>query len=273
MSNSGFKSLGRDCPICQGARRDCRESLSTGFVFCRHTEANPGGQWRYIKDDAHGFGVWAWGEGKSNDRPLKVTFIPPKAPVPTLPPAARNTGYRALIEHYPLTPKHRATLAQRPHITEAELEAIAPYLFTWSGGATAPAAAAGLPGVVAGQLWPRAQGWAIAIPNASDEIIGAQIKNPQGGYFWASHADQAPVQLPNGELPLGVYGTPTDNGVVNLGEGFFKPALSAARHGGAWVGAAGGNWASSPHHLRAALDALGCQQVVLNADGGAIANP
>ncbi|WOD37345.1 hypothetical protein [Nodosilinea sp. E11] len=267
-----FKSLRGSCPICEGARRDCRESLSTGFVFCRHTEANPGGQWRYLKDDAHGFGVWAWGEGESADRPLRVTVIPPKAPIATLDPAARNKGYRALIDWAGLQPEHRAALAQRPHITEAEIANIASLLFSWQGGATAPENAAGLPGIVAGQLWPRVQGWAIAIPNASGEIIGAQIKNPQGGYFWASHADQSPVQLPNGELPLGVYGSPAA-GVVNLGEGFFKPALSAARHGGVWIGAAGGHWASSPQQLRAALDALGCQQVVLNADSGAIANP
>ncbi|MGB3309536.1 MAG: plasmid replication protein, CyRepA1 family, partial [Nodosilinea sp.] len=152
-------------------------------------------------------------------------------------------------------------------------EAIAPYLFTWKGGAMAPAAATGLPGIVAGQLWPRVQGWAIAIPNCDGEIVGAQIKNPQGGYFWASHADHAPVQLPNGELPLGVYGTPTGDGVVNLAEGFFKPAIAAARHGGAWVGAAGGNWASAPEQLKAILEALNAQQVVLAADGGAVANP
>ncbi|MGB7315463.1 MAG: hypothetical protein WA939_21215, partial [Nodosilinea sp.] len=152
-------------------------------------------------------------------------------------------------------------------------EAIAPYLFTWKGGAMAPAAATGLPGIVAGQLWPRVQGWAIAITNSDSEIIGAQIKNPQGGYFWASHADQAPVQLPNGELPLGVYGTPTGDGVVNLAEGFFKPAIAAARHGGAWVGAAGGNWASSPNQLKATLESLGTQQVVLAADAGAVQNP
>jgi hypothetical protein len=272
MSSTGFKSLGRDCPICQGARRDCRESLSTGFVFCRHTEANPGGQWRYTKDDPHGFGIWVWGEGESADRPLRVTFTPPKVAVPTLPPAARDAGYRALIAWAGLSPEHRAAIAQRPHISEAELEAIAPYLFTWQGGAAAPSAAAGLPGIVGGHLWPRAQNWAIAIPNRNGQIVGAQIKNPQGGYFWASHADQAPAQLSNGELPIGVYGSPA-RGVVNLAEGFLKPAIAAARFGGQWVGAAGGNWASCPDQLKATLEAAGCKRVVLAADSGAVANP
>ena len=266
----GFRTLGRSCPICQGARRDCRQSLSTEIIFCRHTEANPGGQWRYIKDDQHGFGMWAWGEGESNDRPQPRPHQP-IAPIATLPPAARDAGYRALIEQAGLQPSHRAAILQRPHVTEAELEAIAPYLFSWQGGAATPAAAAGLPGIVSGQLWPRVQNWAIAIPNYLGQIAGVQIKHPEGGYRWASQGDVAPVKLSNGENPLGVYGTPAA-GVVNAAEGYFKPALSAARHGGAWVGAAGGNWASCPQQLRAALDALGCQQVVLNPDGGAIAN-
>ncbi|MGB3138791.1 MAG: hypothetical protein WBB18_18425 [Nodosilinea sp.] len=271
---SGFKILGAKCPICNGARkkRDCRVSLSTGLNHCRHNEANPGDQWRYVGDDAQGFGMWAWGEGKSADRPLKVSFIPPKKVVPTLPPAARDQGYRVLIPQAGLQPQHRAAMLQRPHVTETELAAIAPYLFTWQGGAAAPAAA-GLPGVVAGQLWPRMQNWAIAIPNHLGQITGVQIKNPRGGYLWASHGDQAPVQLPNGELPLGVYGTPTGDGVVNGDEGFFKTAIGAARHGGIHLGAAGGQWARCPVQLRAALDALDCTQFVLNADGGAIANP
>ncbi|MGF1519872.1 MAG: hypothetical protein ACFCVB_19000 [Nodosilinea sp.] len=189
-----------------------------------------------------------------------------------MPPTARDQGYRALIAQAGLQPQHRAAILQRPHVTEAELAAIAPYLFTWQGGTAAPAAA-GLPGVVAGQLWPRMQNWAIAIPNHLGQIAGVQIKNPRGGYLWASHGDQAPVQLTSGELPLAVYGTPTGDGVANVDEGFFKTAIGAARHGGIHLGAAGGQWARCPVQMRTALDALDCQQVVLNADGGAIANP
>ena len=278
---SGFKILGADCPICKGARkkRDCRQSLNTGLIHCRHNEVSPGGQWRYVKDDALGFGIWAWGEGEDRrgDRPLKVTFIPPKKAVPTLPPADRDQGYRALIAQAGLQPQHRAAMLQRPHVTEAELEAeaIAPYLCTWQGGAAAPAAAAGLPGVANGQLHPKLFSYAIAVPDHMGQIAGVQVKNPWGsGYYWASsakHGGPAP-NLPNGEIPLGVYGTPTGNGVVNGDEGFLKTAIAAARHGGVHIGAAGGHWASSPQQLRAALDARSCTQFVLNADGGAIAN-
>ncbi|MBW4486030.1 MAG: hypothetical protein KME14_26195, partial [Tildeniella torsiva UHER 1998/13D] len=116
---------------------------------------------------------------------------------------------------------------------------------------------------------------AIAVPNHLRQIAGMQLRNPKGGYFWASAASKggAAPNLASGELPLGVYGAAAPDGVVNAAEGYFKPALSAQRHGGAWVGMAGGQWAKAPQQLRAALDAMGCQVVVLNADGGAIANP
>ncbi len=276
-STTGFKTLGRDCPICQGARHDCRESLSTELIHCRDTGANPPGQWRYIKDDAHGFGMWAWGEGESGDRPLRVTFIPPAAPAPAVPVETRDTGYRAMAATG-LARSHRAALLERPHVTETEVDALveAGHLFTWPGGELAPVASRFMPGVHEGRYqFDHLYNWAIAIPNHQGQLLGVQIKKPDGGYIWASSAKQggSGPKLPNDELPLGVYGTATDDGVVNLEEGYFKPALSAQRHGGVHIGMAGGNWAGAPQQLRAALDSLDCKTVVLNADGGAIANP
>lgn len=269
---SSFKPLGRKCPICEGERDDCRESLSTGFKFCRSTKANPGEQWRYIKDDAHGFGIWTWGEGESNDRPLKVTFTPAKTRI-AIPIEGRDAGYRALIGRVGLSQKHRAEIAKRPYVTQGEIDSLVArhHLFTWQGGEAVPSEARALPGVVDGRLKNRAYSWAIAIPDHTGQILGVQVKSLSRAYQWGS-CDEAPVHLPNGELPLGVYGTPTGDGVVNGDEGFLKTALTAARHGGVHIGAAGGHWASSPQQLRAALDALGCTQFVLNADGGAVQN-
>ena len=47
----------RDCPVCNGARNDCRENTSTGIVHCRDSEANPL-QYKFLGLDAWGFGMW-----------------------------------------------------------------------------------------------------------------------------------------------------------------------------------------------------------------------
>jgi hypothetical protein len=278
-STSGFKHLGRDCPICNGNyhRHDCRQSLSTGFVFCRDTTANPGGQWRYIKDDANGCPVWAWGEGASADRPLRVTFKPAAPAIPALPVPQRDSAYRA-IAACGLSQTHRAEIAERPQVTLDELQRLvdARHLFTWRGGEPVSGARWGIPGVDhGGQLVPGVYTWAIAVPNPQCQVAGVQLRNPKGGYYWASSAkhDGPGPNLDNGELPLGVYGSEAPGGVVEVAEGYFKPALSQARYGGAWIGMAGGQWAKAPVQMRAALDARSCTSVVLNADGGAIANP
>lgn len=273
---SGFKIVGTDCLVCKGARkkRDCRVSLSTGLNHCRHSEANPGDRWRYVGEDALGFGMWAWGEGKERrgDRPLRAASKPAKAPI-AIPIEGRDTGYRALIGRVGLSQKHRAEIAKRPHVTQGEIDALVAehHLFTWQGGEAVPPEARALPGVINGRLKNRSYSWAIAIPDHTGQILGVQVKGIKGGYQWAS-CDEARVHLPSGELPLGFYGTPTGDGVANVGEGYFKNALAAQRHGGVHLGMSGGNWAGAPQQLRAALDVVGCQQVVLNPDGGAVQN-
>ena len=46
-----------DCPVCGGKRNDCRQSLITNLVHCRHVEANPR-DYHYLKQDSLGFGMW-----------------------------------------------------------------------------------------------------------------------------------------------------------------------------------------------------------------------
>ena len=271
---SGFKSLGRSCPICDGARRDCRENLSTGFIHCRDASANPGGQWRYIKDDAHGFGMWVWGEGNDNRdaRPTPVATEPSAPAVLAWPVEHRDKAYRAIAGKLALA--HRLNIGKRPHVTDQEIDALikAGVLFTWPGGQTVSGADVGLPGVKNdGQLVGR-NTWAIGIPNVDAQIAGVQLRNPDGGYFWASAPNQGgATPHVDGELPLGLYGVP-ECGVLEVAEGYLKPALAQARYGGGWLGMAGGQWARAPKQLQAIVNAHSITQVVLNADGGAIQN-
>ncbi|QQE67733.1 hypothetical protein GFS31_44460 (plasmid) [Leptolyngbya sp. BL0902] len=170
---------------------------------------------------------------------------------------------------------HRLNLRQRPHVTDAEIDALvtAGVLFTWPGGQTVAGAGVGLPGVMGDGRLMGQPSWAVAIPNVDGLLAGVQIRNPEGGYFWASTPNRGgATPHVDGELPLGIYGTP-HGGVAELDEGYFKPALTQTRYGGLHIGMAGGQWANSPQQLRAVFDSHDITQAVLNADGGAIQNP
>ena len=54
---SGFRYLKRSCPICLGARTDCRQSNRTQAVHCRATEVRPAG-WEATGFDLQGFTIW-----------------------------------------------------------------------------------------------------------------------------------------------------------------------------------------------------------------------
>ena len=46
-----------DCPVCNGARNDCRQNLTSNIVFCRHEDAKPI-DYKFLKFDNLGFGMW-----------------------------------------------------------------------------------------------------------------------------------------------------------------------------------------------------------------------
>ncbi len=260
-----------NCPVCHGQRRDCRQSHRNGIIFCRGTNTAPAG-WGFIGEDRHGFSMWVPG-----DRQRQAPAKPAPAPTPiaeSLPPEGRDRHWRRIIRHSDLSSQHQAQLLQRPYVTLAEVKPLRALVFSWQGGEHLhlPQNFPGADGYGALRRYPHS--WAIAIPDINGQLIGAQIKNPDGGYLWASSSsiNGAGPQLPNGELPLGIYGDRNPGGVVYLAEGFLKPALATLRYGGTWIGAAGGNWARGPEQLRAALDALRPRRVVLCPDGGAISN-
>ncbi len=55
---SAFIHLKRNCPVCDGTRRDCRQSTATNLIHCRHSEANPI-DYVFRGLDRQGFGMWA----------------------------------------------------------------------------------------------------------------------------------------------------------------------------------------------------------------------
>jgi hypothetical protein len=189
-----------------------------------------------------------------------------------LPVVDRDKGYQTIGGK--LAMGHRRDIAKRPHVTQAEIDALvsARVLWTWPGGETISGAGVGLPGVKGDGRLMGSKTWAIGVLNLQGQIAGVQLRNPNGGYFWASTPNGGATPHVDGELPLGLYGVP-QVGVLEVAESYLKPALGQARYGGGWLGMAGGQWANAPKQLKAILEAHGITQIVLNADGGAIHNP
>lgn len=274
-----FKAFKRgDCPICHGAKSGCK-SLSDDLVLCRDFSANPGSNWRYVKETKDGiWGMWAWGEGEDrrDSRPAYTPKEPSAPSVPSWDAPERDKGYRAIAGK--LAFGHRLAIAKRPHVSDREIDALvnAGVLMTWPGGQAVPGAHVGLPGVRPDGRLAAWHTWAVAARDLQGRIVGIQYRNDrkpdEGKYKWASGWGGASVNRADGELPITVLGTPQD-GVMNLAEGIgLKPGLGWQRYGGLWLGASGGNFASSPNQLRAVVDTHGITQAILNADGEAIAN-
>lgn len=285
---SNFTPLKGNCPNCGGTRRDCRQSRDTDLIFCRHDEIAP--NLRLVTVDAHGFNVLAEDDGQDNeaarrewrDRQTALKRQRIEQQAKSLSIAQRDRQFRQLIKHCSLSRKHQAKLADRG-LTEEQIDILRKrgVLWTWQAGAEIPGTTPSLPGIDRRGKLRQFYGFAIAAVDAQGRILGYQIKpDNDAGYFWGSSQaidGQSPA-LPNGELPIGVYRPAGEVAAaeINLGEGGLKPAIAALQYERIFIGAAGGNFASSPEQFRAALAALslelGTKAVVLNADGGAVGN-
>ena len=275
--NRAFKVFRRgDCPICNGAKKGCK-SLSDELVLCRDFSANPGSDWRYVKETQDGtWGMWAWGKGddRRDSRPAYRPKEPSAPSVPSWDVPERDKGYQPIVGN--LTLQHRLALRKRG-LTDQEIDAFvdAGIVATWPGGQTVAGATLGLPGVRPDGRLVAWNTWAVFAHNVDGQIIGGQYRNDRddtGKYKALSGWGGASYNV-DGEQPLTVLGT-TENGLLNFAEGIgFKPAIGWHHYGDVWVGCIGTSWASSPKQLKAIIDRHNITQAVLNADGGAIANP
>ena len=219
-----------------------------------------------------------YAEGESEgDRPTPKAPPRPIQHIPVLSDTERDRQFRQIAKHCGLSQQHRAKLQERGlSPTAIEQWYQQNLVWTWANGEYIPATSPFLPGVVpkTGKLRSNFDGYAIAIPSAQGEILGAQIKPNDGkGYFWISSTkvDGNDQRLENGESPIGVYGE--HGSTLNFAEGFLKPLITAERYGLCVVGAAGGNWSGSPKQLRDIIETTNASEFILNPDAGAIANP
>jgi hypothetical protein len=275
----------RECPVCGGERKDCRERLlddGRRQIHCRSTEST-NGRWRYIKDDASGFGIYghvddldAWKsrtreqndaiERKRRERAERARIKAEKLAAARLTEIDRDREIRKILDQLTLSEKDRATLLQRKYLEERHIEnyrsidrfqplpvAIDPRL----AGVNARGAA----------LNNGHKGILIPIPNEDGLFVGLRIHDPNssisrnGKYLWISSSGREVTNAyRNGENPIAVY-YPEElkhSDKIGLCEGYeFKPQIAADRLGYPVIGLGGaGSFASSPKTLLKTIAAL-----------------
>lgn len=267
-SSSGFTYLQGNCPVCSGARRDCRQSNASGLIFCRGQATNS--SWGFIKEDSNGFGIYK--NGLKGDRSYTYQPTLPKPVKNRLSDPERSRQFKQIAKHSGLSSQHRAKLEHRGlNSTTIDTFYTSSLVWTWANNEQIPVTTSELPGINprSGRLREEFWGMAIAIPSITGHILGAQIKPDNGdGYFWVSSdsiGGNGP-RLSNDELPIGVYGH--QQKTINFCEGYLKSAIAAEWHGLLSVGSAGGGWANSPEQLKAIIETTGADNFILNPDGG-----
>ncbi len=262
-----FKSLKGNCPICAGARKDCRQSAQTGRIHCRLDNQPPG--YDSFGADEWGFNMYKVTEVKADDdrgTPLSLSD--------------RDHQYRNHRSF--LTNKHKSLLRDRG-LTDAQIDWLHEqrWIRSWARGQSTKLdrALAGIDPKTGETLGCDGIGIAGLL---NGKITGYQIANDDrrsAKYLWLSSASQdgASPHMPNGDLPLAAWVHPEIQPTeMIVCEGFLKSLVTAIR---LWaqgkteymvVGAAGGNFGASAQTTRDLLNQYQITSVLLAPDAGVI---
>jgi hypothetical protein len=202
-----------------------------------------------------------------------------------LPASERDRHYRQLLTQLVLNPIDRADLIRRG-LTDAEIVAWGVVsVEQWHRlGIELPHT---LPGVnLDGHSLNTQPGYLCPIVDVAGYLVGCQLRLRSGDtrYVWLTgktkkRPNGPTAHLPNGELPLAVHRPAVvKRQAIALVEGVgAKPRILALRRGQVVVGAAGGQFNSSPQTLEATLKQLsaelGTTTIEFYPDAGAIHNP
>lgn len=272
---SGFTFFKRgECPVCENSSRGCRESNSTGLVFCRDSGANPS-NYLYRGEDVHGFGLWQSTddadaftskstESKQRERRefLKLQEQRRREQIARqMSESERDRWYRQLLAELNLTESDRQKLLERGFSPEQISDDGYKSISKWHKlKNTYPA---NLPGILSnGVLNVPADGILCPIRNQDGLIVGCQVRLHEatdGRYRWLTSATK---KNPEGstchldrELPIGVFEPEQFKGdSIWLTEGTsIKPSLTRYRLGVPVVGASSGRFNTSPEFSRKAI--------------------
>ncbi len=269
MSGDWERYTKRNCPVCLGARNDCRRDKRTNIVRCRYRGATSP-RYYYLRDDSLGFGMYqliedreAWkkeqrqlSEFEKEQRRLADLEIKRQREeaiaaqyANSLSIAERDRQIRKILDQLWLWPSHLEKLRKRfsvlgleaKKIDELIKEADCKSVHQWQG-LDIPVSDL-FPGVRLGgkSLLIPGDGILIPIKNEQGLYIGLQLRldRPTEGkkYVWLAgerkRANRPSSKLPTGELPMALN-FPSHNwndiDTIGLAEGVgFKGYLAAHR--------------------------------------------
>lgn len=291
-----FRSLRGGCPVCNGARLDCRKNLQTELIHCRYEDFNIAPGFRFVGQDSIGFNMWSLNNGNYNNRDWQTyqqraaererrLQEEAKRYDQSLSADERDLNIRRISQHLGLATQHRQNLRDRG-LTDAQIDDNK--FFTIAPWQEVPGIDPNLAGVdlCGRRLLTSNQGFACPIWDTQGRVIGWQTRLDNctySKYRWpTSRTKNRPhgstAHLQNGELPITCCrpfnGVKRDS--IGLAEGTLKPYIAAQKLGQVVLGAAGGNFESSKRQLEEYLILLSAEletrTVDLYPDAAAVAN-
>ncbi len=286
-----------ECPICNGARKDCRSSDESGMVFCRESNANPNG-FIFRGTDRWGFGMWQPSEAaeaftqksreerqrEQEQRRIENERRRQQQITNQLPAVERDRFYQKILNQLPLR-QEELTELQRRGFTSGQIKADG-YKSVGQWERVDGSFPSNLPGLLASGSLNTQPGIIFPIRDVKNRIVDLSIRlrdGSNGRYRWLTsvtkkNPDGASPHL-NGELPLSVF-EPEENrqaDAIWLTEGVgIKPSLTRYRLGVPVVGASSGLFSGSPDTCRITLEKLSAkyqsQSLIIPADAGDLEN-
>lgn len=271
MSFTYFKR--GECPVCSGARKDCRQSNETDLIFCRHHEANPIG-YIYRGDDRNGAGMWqasvdaeAFFDEAREKRRLEFLAAEVRRKQQQidsqLPAVQRDKYYRQILNELSLSESHRQHLLNERQFTPEQIKNDG-YKSVQQWQKIVGTVPSNLPGLLRhGSLNAPGDGILCPVRNQDGLIVALKLRlddGTQGRYRWLTSATKknrnGATPHYNGELPLSVFEPDeySDLGIW-LTEGLeFKPSMTRMGLNVPVLGS--GKWSVSPHTAKSSIDYL-----------------
>lgn len=283
------------CPLCQNTTGKCRQTdtIHLCMTFADASAAIPGFQFLGRTKDGL-WGKWIEADGQDWSEHQRQEWqrqreerlaLETTQRATTLSAEARDRYYHQLLAQLTLDPVDRADLHRRgltdDQIATWGVKSVASWQrLDWELPHT-------LPGVSLDgrSLNTPKSGYLCPIKDVAGCLVGFQLRLREGDtrYLWLTSATKnrpngSTPHLPNGELPLAIHRPPTlSRPAIALVEGVgAKPFILSQCQGVVTIGAAGGQFASSPQTLQHSLDVLATeldtQTIEFYPDAGAILN-